>query len=319
MDARDARRLLDAARSWADRGLLPQESLATIERELSPRAVAATPTAPAAESPSIGLAILYALAGVLLGAACIAVPILLKVGDRTVPWWLLGLGLPVLAAGLLLWRRGGPTGIVDALLVGALVPLTFMGTPDRSIGQWLSVASLACALSVVVLPRTSPTVPVVASVALFLSGGILAQAMLDRLQDTQASAWLWLALGLAQLAGTLAFAARKPWRAAVLALLCVGTVVPFVFAVDRSLPFGGHGRTDELLVGAFELALLCVGLAVRQRGLVLGAALVVAVDAILYAFATNVLLGIAVLLGVAVALVLLASTLKRGRRIPPPA
>jgi hypothetical protein len=317
MDARDARLLLDAARSWSERGLLPRESLAVLDRELSPRAVAPLPAQE--EGPGIGLSILYALAGVLLGAACIALPILLKVGDHAVPWWCLGLGLPVLALGLLLWRKGGPAGIVDALLVGALVPLVAMGLPDRAIGQWLSILSFACALLVVALPRASPTVPVVASVALFLSGGILAHSLLDRFRDTQASAWLWLALGLAQMAGTLAFAARKPWRAAVLALLCVGLVAPFVLAVDRALPFGDHVRADELLVGAFELALLCVGLALRQRGLVLGAALVVAVDAIAFAFATNVLLGILVLLGVAVALILLASTLKRGRRMPAPA
>ena len=304
VDSRDARLLLEHARAWARRGLLAPGALDTLEAEYGSAAVAADGT------PGVGLAILYALAGVLLGAACVAVPTLLHSKESEVPWWLLGFGLPVLAAGLLLWRKGGSPGLVDALLIGCLVPLTVLGLPDKQMGQWLAPISLAVAIVVTWLPRASATAPVIGSIAIFAAAGILTHRLFGDFFDSQAASWTWLALAFVQFAATLAFARGRPWRPAVLALLCVGVVIPFVLGLDRALP--SHSpRFYELMVGGLELALLMLGLGLRERGVVLGAAIVVAIDAIAYAFETNVILGIVVLLGVATALVLLAGSLKR--------
>lgn len=310
MDARDARLVLAEARRWAERGLVSPTALEVLEREYGAQA-----SADARDGPGIGLAILYVLAGVLLGAACVAVPVLLHAGDPVAPWWLLGLGLAVLAVGIAAWRLRVPAGIVDALLVGSLAPLTFMGLPNEGLGKVLSPVSLVAALAVTWLRRASPTAAVVGSIAVFASSGVVSHRLVGDWFDSQSSAWLWLALGLAQMAATLVVAPRS-WRPAAAALLCVGVVIPFVLGLDKALP-SHNARFYELFVGAFELALLLVGLGLRERGLILGAAVVVAIDAIAYAFETNVVLGIAVLLGVAVLLILLASTLKRGRRIAP--
>jgi hypothetical protein len=321
MDPRDARLVLREARSWHARGLLTAEALAAIEAEYA--AAAAAPKEAAAadglERPGLGLSILYALAGVLLGAACVAVPVLLHVAESWVGLWLLALGLPLLAVGLALWRGKAPAGIVDAVLIGSLVPLAFMGAPGDSLGKWLAPLGLVLSVAMTWLPRPSPTVPVVASVATYVCTGLLAHQWFrepdsfDEFADV--GEWVWLLVTLAQLAATLLLGRRLglSWRLPVSALLCIGAVVPFVLVLDTALP-SHPTRFYELLVGAFELALLAIGLGLRERGLVLGAALVVAGDAIVFAFDLNVLLGIVVLLAVAAALVALATVLKRSRR-----
>lgn len=315
MDPRDARLILREARAWRDRGLLTPEALATLEAEYAPAASLAE-----SERPGIGLAILHALAGVLLGAACIAVPVLLDVTESWIGLWLLALGAPVLVLGLALWRSKTPPGIVDALLVGSLVPLAVMGAPGDSLGKWLAPLALLAAVAVTWLPRASPTVPVVGSVATYAATGILAHQwfrepgfFFDEFSTT--GDWAWLLLTLAQLAATLVVGRTRGlgWRLPVSALLCVGLVVPFVLVLDSALP-SQPSRVYELLVGLFELALVGVGLGLRERGLVLGGALVVAGDAIVFAFDINVLVGIAVLLAAAVGLIALATVLRRSRR-----
>lgn len=322
MDPRDARLVLREARSWHARGLLTADALAAIEAEYAAAAAGAGPETAAgtAERPGLGLSILYALAGILLGAACVAVPVLLHVAESWVGLWLLALGLPLLAVGLVLWRGKAPAGIVDAVLIGSLVPLAFMGAPGDSLGKWLAPLGLVLSVAVAWLPRRSPTVPVVASAAAYACTGLLAHQwfrepgfLFDEFSNV--GEWVWLLLTLAQLAATLLVGRRLglPWRLPVSALLCIGVVVPFVLVLDSALP-SHPSRFYELLVGAFELALLAIGLGLRERGLVLGAALVVAGDAIVYAFDLNVLLGIVVLLAVAAALIALATVLKRSRR-----
>jgi hypothetical protein len=312
MDPRDAALVLDEARKWAGRGLLSSTALEVLEREYGTDAAR---EGPSPDRPGVGLSILYALAGVLLGAACVAVPVLLHSPETVIPWWMLGLGLPLLAAGIVWSRFDGPSGIVDALLIGSLVPLTIMGLPNDNLGRYLAPVSLVAALAVTWLRRDAPAVPILGSIATFASAGILSHRLMGNFFDTQAGSWLWLGLGLVQMAATLLIAPR-PWRTPVAALLCAGLVIPFVLGLDRALP-SHDARFYELLVGAFELGILLIGLGIRERGLVLGAAVVIAIDAIAYAFETNVLLGIGVLLGVAVLLIVLASTLKRGRRIAP--
>jgi hypothetical protein len=325
MDARDARLVLREARGWHARGLLTTETLATLEAEYGPAAAA-----PEAERPALGLAVLYALAGILLGAACVAVPVLLRVRGSAAGPWMLALGLPLLAVGLGMRARKAPAGLVDAALIGSLVPLTAMGGPDVALGRWLAPIGLAAALAATWLRRGSATVPVVGSVAVFVTCGILSHQWFPDGRDAfggfgRGGEWLWLLLTLAQMGATLAVGRRLglAWRGPVSALLCAGAVVPFVLVLDGGLP-SHPARFYELWVGAFELALLAAGLALRERGLVLGAALVVAGDAIAFAFDLNVLFGIVVLLAVAAALLALAALLKRSRKDlggggPPPA
>ncbi|MEA3166294.1 MAG: hypothetical protein QOJ26_1166 [Thermoplasmata archaeon] len=315
MDPRDARLVLNEARGWARRGLVAPEAMATIEAEYGATA-GREPADADVDQPAVGLSILYALAGALVGAAAIAVPILLKVADAYTPWWLLGIGLPLLAIGLAGWRLGWPAGIVDALLIGSLVPLTILGLPNDTLGRWIPVVSVAAALAVAWLPRPSTTTPVVGHVAVFASVGIACHQMLGPVVDDGTVSWVWLGLGLAQLGSVVGLRSGSPlpWRTVVTALLCVGMVVPFVLGLDHAIP-SQPARTYELFVGAFELALLLIGLGLRQRGMVLGASIVVAGDAIVFAFDVNVLLGIVTLLGVAVMLILLATTLRRFVRI----
>jgi hypothetical protein len=315
MDPRDARVVLQEARRWRARGLLTAEAYTAIEAEY-----AADAEAGGAEPQGLGIAILYALAGVLVGAACVAVPILLEVADDWIGLWLLALGAPLLALGLLLWVRGAPPGIVDALLVGSLVPLTFMGAPSDTAGRWLAPVGLAAAVALTWLPRASPTLPILASAATFAAAGILSFQWFEEPGflwpglDTLGT-WTWMLLTLAQLAATVLVGRAKglPWRLPVSALLCVGAVAPFVLLLEDVVT-SEPAHFYELMVGLFELSLLTIGLGLRERGLVLGGALVVAADAIVFAFQVDVLFGILVLVAVAVALVLLATLLKRSRK-----
>lgn len=318
MDSRDARLVLHEARDWARRGLLTPQALRTVEAEYGPSA-AATPEE--RDAPGGGLAVLYALAGVLVGAACVAVPILLDADEDVVGLWLVGLGAPLLAAGLVLWMRGGPAGITDALLIGSLVPLTFMGAPSDELGPFLAPLSLLAAVAVTWLPRPSPTVPILGSVATFAASGILVYQWFGNSDFSlfdAAGDWAWFSLVALQLAATIVGGRMlaKPWRIPVSALLCVGLVVPFIFVLEEAFP-SHNSHFYELAVGGFELALLGIGLALRERGLVLGGAVVVAGDAIVFAFDIDVLLGIVVLIGVAIALVALATMLKRRPRPAP--
>jgi hypothetical protein len=317
MDPRDARLVLQEARGWTRRGLLSPEAMATLEAEYAPQAAAAE-----AEGPGIGLAILYALAGVLLGAACVAVPILLDVDESFVGWWLLALGVPLLGAASALWRTKVQPGLVDALFIGSLVPLTIMGAPGDDLGRYLAPLGLIAAAVVTWLPRASPTVPVVGSIGIYASSGILAHQWFREPgffvdEFSSVGSWVWMALAGAQLATTIVLGKMRaaPWRILVSALLCIGLVVPFVMIMDDAFP-SQNSHFYEIAVGLFELALLGIGLALRERGLVLGGAIVVAGDAIVFAFDIDVLLGIVVLVGVAFALVGLATWLRRRGRAP---
>lgn len=311
MDSRDARIALREARRWAARGLLPPQSLEVLEKEY------AGAIDKDDDAPSIGLSILYGLAGILLGAACVAVIVLFEVDDNAAPWILAGLGVPLLAAGLLLWQTRKFDGITDALLVGSLVPLSAMALPDELAGKILAPFGLAAAVLVTWLPRKSHTVPLMGTIATFACSGILSYQyfrdtgfFFDELSEP--GVYLWFSLALAQLAAVLVAgrALERPWRTLASSLLCVGLVLPFVLMTNDLFP-NHDTRFYELLVGAFELVILLIGLGVRERGLVLGAALVIAGDAIVFAFDISKYFGLVVLIGLAVALVALAGTLKK--------
>ena len=322
MDRREASLALDLARQWAREGLLPPASLQVLEaRHRADAARAADPADPDAES--FGSGVLYALGGILLGCAVFAFYVLLQEngafsyedGEKVAPWLFLAWGALCSAGAFAIDLVVRRPRLGDAFHVAALVAVTASGFPDAD-GTYLGFVAMAFAAGVLWYRRERFLVPFLALTALNVA---LASVLFGRVRDVsdeEAALALWFGYAMAQLP-LLAVASRKttwPWPATSLAaatLLVAGTFLAFYFDVlEEVLPdFPGDAEVYlALLMGAA----LAAGLALREKGMVLAAALAIAIDAIVFAFDVGELVGgLLALLAVAGLLIWQAGALRR--------
>lgn len=316
MDRRDARLALDLARQWAREGLMPAASLAQIE---------ARHARDADDDPdreSFGASVLYGLGGILLGAAIFAVLILLE--DRGVvdngrmddvaPWLFLGWGALCAAGAFALDLVARKPRLGDALHVAALLAVTAAAFPKGE-DLPLHFVSLAFALGVLAYRRSRFLVPFLALVAFNVAfAGLLWSRYLT--SDEELVFTVWFLYAVAHLAVLVAATRvpKWPWPTLGLAgatLLVAGTFLGFFFdtASERIDNWSGDVEAYLAILMGFALA---AGLWLREKGMVLAAALVIAIDAVVFAFDVgDIAGGLVAILAVAGLLIWQAGALRR--------
>jgi len=309
MQRREAERLVQKAREWAAKGLIPEASVPRIEDEYR-EALDQEPEA------SVAAQALYGVGGALLGAAAIALVVLLEPGEDVAGWALFGLALALGAFGVGLALLTRQQDLADALFTGALVAAVFAGllvldlfggAPD---GQAITTLTALGSLALVWARGDRGLVPGVATAAFFVASGMALSLLLDQ-EDAWSTAWLLVGLVYTASVAVLGRRLGRRWRAPVLGLCTFGVgaaVLVFTGTVLDPRLKGAY----ELVLGAVQLALLGAGLALREKGLVVGAALIVAIDAIVFAFDVGGLaLGLSVLLATAALVLWQARGLRR--------
>jgi hypothetical protein len=317
MDRREARLALDLARQWAREGLLPQASLQAIEQRHAGDVV---------EDPdreSFGASVLYALGGVLLGCAVFAFMVLLQdnadlsyeSAEDVAPWLFLGWGILCGAGAFALDLLLRKPRLGDALHVAALVAITASGFPHAE-DLPLGFLAVLYAGAIVWYRRGRFLVPFLALVALNVAITSILFGRVARAADEELAFGLWFAFALVQVP-SLAYASRRtawPWPTFSLAaatLLLGGTFVGWYLDVADDF-IGGFDGDAEVYLALLMGSALGAGLYLREKGLVLAAALVIAIDAVVFAFDVGeVVGGLVAILAVAALLIWQAGNLRR--------
>lgn len=318
MDRRDARLALELARQWAREGLLPPASLAALEQRHGAQAREADDP----DRESFGSGVLYGLGGILLGAAIFAVLVLLEdrgvIGrdrmDDVAPWLFLGWGALCAAGALLLDLVARKPRLGDALHVAALLAVTAAAFP-RGEDLPLHFVSLAYAFGILAYRRTRFLVPFLALVAFNVAfAGLLWSEYL--LQDEETLFTLWFVYAAAHLVALIAATRLPAWPWPTLALagatlLLAGTFLGFFLDTVSERIDNWPGDVEVYL--AFLMgAALATGLWLREKGMVLAAALVIAIDAVVFAFEVgDIVGGLVAILTVAGLLIWQAGALRR--------
>lgn len=297
---------------------MPPASLRAIEARHG--AEAAAPADPQAES--FGSGVLYALGGILLGCAAFALFVLVADGgiagveDAAVASLLfLGWGLACSAAAFAADVVARKPRLGDAFHVASLVAVTASGFPKAE--DWpLGFAAMAFAAAVLWYGRARFLVPFLALVALNVAIVSVLFGRVARSADEEAALtiWFWYAVAQLPLLIVASQQTRWPWPTVSLAaatLLLAGTFLGYYFDVlTEALP--GFDGDAEVYVAALMGTALAVGLALREKGMVLAAALAVAIDAVVFAFDVGELAGgLVALLAVAGLLIWQAGALRR--------
>lgn len=267
--------------------------------------------APGAGGVDATSAVLYATAAILLGAAAIAFVFVGLDPDEPAPL-LLGVGTAMALGGLALHLLAPERDLlVDVLFGAALAPLA-----AGPLAEILSTQeALTYGLPAIVLPavylvvrREQPFLPML-SVLGFTAG--MQGLAFDVTTDDPASATLWLAGQAVLVVGLVAvdrlLRDRDADGSVGVATAAIGlSLAVFLFeTVDLE-----SSVTLELVLGAVMLAVLTVGALLRHRGVVLGAGVVVGLDAIVFAFDLDEVFGIGLLVALGAIVVWQAETLR---------
>ena len=285
------------AKQWVDDGTITEDAAERIVQRYGD-AVAE------AEGPSTMTEVLYATAGVLIGAAVIAFLVVgLEVDEVAAPFAISGAALLAVGVALQMWGRG-PELIPDALMVAGLVPLTVAGFPEDDAILY-AVAAVLTATTLAWWRRSRSFVLILSVIAYQAA----AAAVDIHVGDSEGPVWLAIALAGAVFLVVLERVEARP-RVLAAALSVAGLVVPLILVLDESFTLNSEGI--EVVLGLAMAAILAAATLTRQRGQAIGAALVLGIDAIVFAFDVGgAFAGTAALLIVAVLLIAQAETLKR--------
>lgn len=291
------RGLASASEDWVDADLIREDQReAILDYEDAP-------------SGSDGLAsLLYAVAGLLLGAAAIAlVATTGGVEAHRARLAALAWGLAAAGAGLHLAPvdRDRFTLLADALLVAGLVALAAAVVENRD-AQLLAPAALAASLALGAWRRASFVAPL-AVVAFAVLAAATADVHESALGLEDETLWALLQAGLL---AALAAASLLDEVGPAPGALAVGG-----FAIATSLwllePVGWDSVAAELALAGCLAAILVPAAALDLQGLATGAAIALAADAVVFAFdAGGVLLGVGTLVGLAALAIWQAETLR---------
>jgi hypothetical protein len=317
MDRRDAKLAVDLARQWGREGLMPPASVATIEARHAGEA------RDDPEAESFGSGVLYGLGGVLLGAAVFAFLVLLQDNGRLTydqtqdlaPWLFLAWGALCSAGAFVLDLVARKPRLGDALHIAALLAVTASGFP-RAEDLPLGFLAVAFAAGVLWYRRSRFLVPFLAIVAVNVAIMSILFGRLMRVSNEETALAVWVVYSCLQVP-ILVLASRQtkwPWptfslAAATLMLAAAFTLWHVDFGDDV---VGGFQGDTEAYLAVLMGAGLAAGLVLREKGLVLAAALVVAIDAIVFAFDVGELVGgLVAILAVAGLLIWQAGSLRR--------
>ena len=305
-----ARELVLEAEGWVEEGVVSRAQADALRARYAPllsQPGRYTPPDRHAERASGGLLaeFLYALAGVLVGAAAIVVIAVGLQMEDTLGLFSAAGGI-LIAAGVLVHLRADRPLVGDALLAAGLVPLTVASFPGGS--DLYGALAMIAALALLLWRRDVTFLPSLAVVAFSIGAAATFFELFEQGENTA-----WFLAQAALLAGVVA--SDRMLRGADSGLagaLAVGGVAfSFVLFLDETAStLTSEGA--ELALGALMLAVLGVGVWLRHRGVAVGAAIVVGGDAVVFAFDVGgVLLGTGILLALAGVLVWQAEFLKR--------
>lgn len=249
--------------------------------------------------------LLYGTAAVLLGAAAIALVFVGLDPDPKQPY-LAVVGGVLAAAGLgVALAMPEQELLADALLAAALAPFAVAAFgPDAEAGASLLYGTIGMAVpaAYVLVRREGAFLPTLSVIGFTAAAAGTAFNVFD---GDSAQTLFWVLAQLVLVLGLLGIDrllrsedASTPVALAVLGF--GGSLVPWLAeGVDV-----GSSETIELLLGGAMIAVLGAGIALRHRGLVVGAAVGLCVDAIVFAFDVGgVLLGSGLLVALAVVLI----------------
>ncbi len=297
------RELLAAAEAWHEEGLLQEGAIDTLRARLQ------------RVSTSWGQQLLAGLAGVLLAAALVT---LLLVNDADAGGVAIFLALASLACagGGYAVGRTKWAGYVDAFWLAALslggtsmvVSTQDFTAPATSM---LAVAVFAGAHAIWWTGHRSGIAAIGAAITSLVALPMAIEVSILR-DDSGAIAWAVIAFVMLLLWVAAGRLLDKPWRHRVNGLATMAYTVPFVvmlFEVSERPVVDGFA---ELALGGVMLLLILAASFLRERGVLVGAVLVLAVDAIVYAFDVGgATVGVIVLVATAVGLLFQAGALRR--------
>lgn len=317
MDRRDARFALDLARQWTSEGLMPPTSLAALQARHGGDTVADP------EAESFGAGVLYALGGILLGSAVFALMVLLidngviadQDSEEIAPWLFLAWGVVCSAGAFAIDLVARKPRLADAFHIAALVAVTASGFPNAD-DSFLGFAAMAFAAGILWYRRTRFMVSFLALTALNVALVSILFGRVGQGVDDEAvfTIWFWFAVAQLPLLAVASRLTKWPWPTFSLAaatLLLAGTFLGYYFEVlEEILP--GFDGDAEVYVAFLMGAVLAAGLYLREKGMVLAAALAIAIDAVVFAFDVGDLIGgLLALLVVAGLLIWQAGSLRR--------
>jgi hypothetical protein len=275
--SRDFIRDLDVeALGWVEDGLLTAEQAGAIRARYADVA-----GLPAGEGPvSKTSAALYGTAGVLIGAASVALFYVENEWPRSAGPLLGATALLAIAAGGLRFARPRAWLLADAGFIGALVPFSVAPFVDER-NPLLSIATLIVPLALALWRRASPFVFPLAIVASSVGAAATGLVCFPREDGV-----VWVVLQLGLVAGVVALDRLSKTRESTAA----GVVAVFAAAISLLIYFkdtewlGGGFRSAEVAVGLVMLAMALAGGSLRHRGTVIGACVALGLDAIVFAF-----------------------------------
>lgn len=259
--------------------------------------------------------LLYGTAGVLLGAAALSL-ILVGIDPAEPRGWLVATGVLLVGAGLLLVRIVRARRFLgEAVLAAALVPLSAAGVGDPGALLPLSAAfGIGVPLGYLVWERSQPFLPVLSVIAFSFAAGAHSLHLAREAgwgSGTGSFVWAGSALALAMIALALDRRRGEGEGVAHVALSVIALGIALVVMFGEGLDLS-DSVTMELLLGGMMAIVLLAGVVLRHRGLVLGASIVLGVDAIVFAFDVGgVWLGVGVLVTLAALMVWQAESLKQ--------
>jgi hypothetical protein len=298
------RELRAEADGWVEDGVVsPEQVKALLERY----AALDDPAGPGAVSGMA--AALYATAGVLIGAAGVA---LVYVGSewRHSTWPLVAVAASLaVAAAVLRFARPAAWLLADAIFVGALVPLAFAPVVE-SPQTGPAIGALVLPVAFAVWRRNGPFAIPVALIAASIGAACTSSALAPNDELTAHGAFMGFQLLL--LIGVVVLdRVRGKESAAAGALAVVGMTVALLVRLLDS-PGDSSSRGIEVSLGLAALVMTFAGGVVRHRGVTVGACGVLGLDAIAFAFDLGgVLTGTIVLAATAGLLIWQAEFLRR--------
>lgn len=280
MDENARRALIAELDKWRQEGVITSEQQETLRARYS------TPIEPdgsETESESRGLAAsawFQLVGGLLLGAGLIALVVFLELQEPASGYVMMGLGVLALAAGYAAHQTAPERrGLSDAALAAGLVAVGVASPVASNSNPW--VALLGAALGALVFAWRRGASPVaVAAAAVFVSGTFsFANSSLFTSDDASAFvAWgALLAFGAFMLVWRAEF-----WTNVALAPY-VGAIAVSFFMVLDAVNVSGSEAT-ELWLGAHFAILFGIGIYLGARGLAIGGAAGLTIDAVVFAF-----------------------------------
>lgn len=320
---RDFALLLNEARAWEARGLLPASTLWDLQQawgsQAEPVAREDARVDGAKARAAIGTRLLQVVAGLLLGGAFVLAIMLTPRVDRG--FWLLLAGLLPALLSVVLLNIPRTQRYAHTLLVAGLVPLTTAPMVPAVAGALVTpaMASATVLAVLVAIPWLRHTWSLVSGLTISawcVTTGFFSFHLANEGAWTgvTAPATVWLGLLAVSITGfTFSWRVLRPsWHVYAMTTTLATAVIPAILLLDAA-------RVDatgiEAILGASFLALLALGLWLRDPGLAVAGGAGIAVDAIVFAFtAGGGFVGVGLLVVLAVVLLALGAHLQRVAR-----